>query len=75
MILSDILGTDPDSINRPIEEEAEKPAIDYLSKGILGAEDTIDFRKEDYLEKIQISAAAAKKKRQWDCYIPVKETA
>ena len=60
---------------KTIEEEAEKPAIDYLSKGILGAEDTIDFRKEDYLEKIQISAAAAKKKRQWDCYIPLKETA
>ena len=35
LLLSDILGTDPDSINRPIEDEAEKNlllgAIDHLA--------------------------------------------
>ena len=56
LLLSDILGTDPDSINRPIEDEAEKNLL-------LGAIDRLDGR-ERMIMQLRFGLLGAEEKTQ-----------
>ena len=56
LLLSDILGTDPDSINRPIEDEAEKNLL-------LGAIDRLDGR-ERMIMQLRFGLLEAEEKTQ-----------
>ena len=56
LLLSDILGTDPDSINRPIEDEAEKNLL-------LGAISHLDER-EQLIMKLRFGLLGSEEKTQ-----------